>query len=150
MSPVQILVEPAAENSSVWRSFPAISGVVALDGTKIKANAALSANRTIGALEEEVKKMLERRELYGYRDGADWKFKAEEVEELAAAKREAPGGDESRAVFDLQHFVVQVSEVIIEIVGQFVGVAAAETGSDLHTAVAHGARVNGGGPASRR
>jgi transposase len=33
-------------------------GLVALDGTKIKANAALSANRTSGALEEEVKKML--------------------------------------------------------------------------------------------
>jgi transposase len=33
-------------------------GMVALDGTKIKANAALSANRTSGALEEEVKKML--------------------------------------------------------------------------------------------
>lgn len=33
-------------------------GVVALDGTKIKANAALSANRTVDALEQEVKKML--------------------------------------------------------------------------------------------
>ena len=26
------------------------------------------------------------RELYGYRDGADWKFKAEEVERLAAVR----------------------------------------------------------------
>jgi hypothetical protein len=33
-------------------------GVVALDGTKIKASAALSANRTADALEQEVKKML--------------------------------------------------------------------------------------------
>ena len=33
-------------------------GVVALDGTKIKANAALSANRACDALEEEVKEML--------------------------------------------------------------------------------------------
>ena len=33
-------------------------GVVALDGTKMQANAALSANRTSDALEEEVKKML--------------------------------------------------------------------------------------------
>ena len=34
-------------------------GVVALDGTKIKANAALSANREYAHIEEEVKKMLE-------------------------------------------------------------------------------------------
>jgi hypothetical protein len=33
-------------------------GVVALDGTKVKANAALSANRTHEHLEEEVKRML--------------------------------------------------------------------------------------------
>ena len=33
-------------------------GVVALDGTKIKASAALSANRTAGALEEEVRRRL--------------------------------------------------------------------------------------------
>jgi transposase len=34
------------------------AGVVALDGTKVKANASLSANRTQGYIEEEVKKML--------------------------------------------------------------------------------------------
>lgn len=34
------------------------AGVVALDGTKIKANASLSANRTQEHIEEEVKKML--------------------------------------------------------------------------------------------
>src|SRR4030043_969166 len=34
------------------------AGVVALDGTKIKANASLSANRTQEHIEEEVRKML--------------------------------------------------------------------------------------------
>jgi len=34
------------------------SGVVALDGTKVKANASLSANRTQEHMEEEVRKML--------------------------------------------------------------------------------------------
>ena len=49
------------------------AGVVALDGTKIKANAALAANRTYAWLEEEVRRMLseaeakdaEEDELYG-------------------------------------------------------------------------------------
>ena len=34
------------------------AGVVALDGTKIKANASLAANRTYAWLEEEVRRML--------------------------------------------------------------------------------------------
>jgi transposase len=34
-------------------------GVVALDGTKVAANAALAANRSYGAIEEEVRRMLE-------------------------------------------------------------------------------------------
>ncbi|MGW8257224.1 MAG: helix-turn-helix domain-containing protein [Thermoguttaceae bacterium] len=37
-----------------------------------------------GKSEDDVRQMLERRELHGYRDGADWKFKSEDVERLAA------------------------------------------------------------------
>ena len=33
------------------------------------------AAQAIGVSEDDVKQMLERRELHGYRDGADWKFK---------------------------------------------------------------------------
>jgi excisionase family DNA binding protein len=40
----------------------------------------------LGVSEEQVRKMQEQRELYGYRDGADWKFKSEEVEKLAASR----------------------------------------------------------------
>jgi excisionase family DNA binding protein len=42
---------------------------------------------------DDVKKMLERRELHGYRDGADWKFKAEEIEALA--KQSQSGSSDS-------------------------------------------------------
>ena len=38
--------------------------------------------------------MLERRELHGYRDGADWKFKAEDIDRLGQARRRKPAADE--------------------------------------------------------
>jgi hypothetical protein len=40
-----------------------------------------------GTSEEAVRQMLERRELYGYRDGADWKFKTEDIERIAADRK---------------------------------------------------------------
>ena len=55
------------------------------------------AAQAIGVSEDEVKQMLERRELHGYRDGADWKFKIEDVERVAkqhAADTGVPSGDE--------------------------------------------------------
>jgi transposase len=42
-----------------WKAGLVKLGVVALDGTKVAANAALAANRTHRALEEEVQRMLE-------------------------------------------------------------------------------------------
>jgi excisionase family DNA binding protein len=36
---------------------------------------------------EEVKKMLEQRELHGYRDGADWKFKVEDIDRMAQERK---------------------------------------------------------------
>lgn len=44
------------------------------------------AAELLGISEDEVRKMQEQRELYGYRDGADWKFKAEDVEKIAASR----------------------------------------------------------------
>jgi hypothetical protein len=38
---------------------------------------------------DEVKQMLERRELHGYRDGADWKFKVEDIDKLAKDSAES-------------------------------------------------------------
>lgn len=39
--------------------------------------------KILGRTTDEVKQMLERRELHGYRDGADWKFKTEDIDRLA-------------------------------------------------------------------
>lgn len=38
---------------------------------------------------DDVKKMMERRELRGYRDGADWKFKVEDIDLLAQQRQAA-------------------------------------------------------------
>jgi excisionase family DNA binding protein len=45
------------------------------------------AAQVLGATEDAVRQMMEHRELYGYRDGADWKFKAEDIERLAADRK---------------------------------------------------------------
>jgi excisionase family DNA binding protein len=60
------------------------------------------AAQFLGTTEEQVRTMQEQRELYGYRDGADWKFKAEDVEKLAASRPAAasapPPADSSEEV----------------------------------------------------
>ena len=48
------------------------------------------AAQLVGVSEDEIKKMLERRELHGYRDGADWKFKVDDVERIAKHTRRPP------------------------------------------------------------
>ena len=40
----------------------------------------------LGRTPAEINQMRERQELHGYRDGANWKFKAEDVDALAAQK----------------------------------------------------------------
>lgn len=56
------------------------------------------AAKVLNVSVDDVKKMLERRELYGYRDGADWKFKAEDIDKRAqesqAEKQAAPADEE--------------------------------------------------------
>ena len=49
------------------------------------------AAQTLGVSEDEIKQLLERRELHGYRDGADWKFKPEDVEKIAKDRRGVRG-----------------------------------------------------------
>ncbi len=45
----------------------------------------------LGLTEDAIRQKIDARELYGYRDGMDWKFKAEDIEKLAADKQgEAP------------------------------------------------------------
>jgi excisionase family DNA binding protein len=53
--------------------------------------------KLLGKTADDVKKMLERHELHGYRDGADWKFKVEDIDRLVGQPAEKPaeegGGD---------------------------------------------------------
>ena len=49
----------------------------------------------LGVSEDDVKKMLDGRDLHGYRDGADWKFKAEDIDNLAKQRQtETPPSSE--------------------------------------------------------
>ena len=43
--------------------------------------------KILGVSVDEVKQMLDRRELHGYRDGADWKFKVEDIDQLAKQRQ---------------------------------------------------------------
>ena len=47
------------------------------------------AAEKLGVSEADVAKMRENRELHGYRDGADWKFKVEDIEKLASPSKPA-------------------------------------------------------------
>jgi excisionase family DNA binding protein len=55
------------------------------------------AAEKLGVSEGDVAKMRENRELHGYRDGADWKFKVEDIEKLASkakASKPAPADED--------------------------------------------------------
>jgi excisionase family DNA binding protein len=54
------------------------------------------AAEILGVSPADVNRMREQRELHGYRDGADWKFKSEDVDRMAAEMKAGPadGGDE--------------------------------------------------------
>ncbi len=54
---------------------------------------AAEAAKILGVSPADVNEMVLRRELYGYRDGADWKFKPEDIERVAA-ERGAGGNEE--------------------------------------------------------
>ncbi len=61
------------------------------------------AAEVLGISPAEVNTMREQQQLHGYRDGADWKFKAEDIEEIAASRRGAPAdGEEDVLVTELE------------------------------------------------
>jgi excisionase family DNA binding protein len=60
-------------------------------------NVAQTAEK-LGVSEDEVRQMREQRQLNGYRDGADWKFKTEDIDRIAqerGAGGDADAGDEA-------------------------------------------------------
>ena len=52
----------------------------------------------LGITPAEVNEMRERQELHGYRDGADWKFKADDIDQMAASKTPDAGGDDQEDI----------------------------------------------------
>lgn len=70
---------------------------------------------------DEIKQMLDRRELHGYRDGADWKFKVEDIDRMAqdrraakpAASAEEGGGDVLLSEVELGQSDVGASGTVI-------------------------------------
>ncbi|HVA44829.1 MAG TPA: helix-turn-helix domain-containing protein [Pirellulales bacterium] len=62
------------------------------------------AAKTLGISPDELNNLRENREIYGYRDGASWKFKPEDVERLAqelAERGSKPASDSSSLAVDL-------------------------------------------------
>lgn len=89
----------------------------------------------LGISVEDVKKMLDARELHGYRDGADWKFKVEDIDQLVknrgsqtpAATTEEEGGDVLLSEVALGQAELGASGTVIGMEG---GAGAAD--SDIH------------------
>jgi excisionase family DNA binding protein len=99
--------------------------------------------QAFGVSEDEVKQMLERRELYGYRDGSNWKFKAEDIDRIAQERQsqEPKAGDEGPENADVLLSTVEQGQSGIAASGTVVGMAGAPLvagGSDLQLADSSG------------
>ncbi|MGA2618407.1 MAG: helix-turn-helix domain-containing protein [Thermoguttaceae bacterium] len=77
--------------------------------------------KVLGLSEGDVKQMLEQRQLHGYRDGTDWKFKVEDVERVAHERAKSPppaaesddGGDVLASEIELGHSDPGLSGTVI-------------------------------------
>jgi excisionase family DNA binding protein len=56
------------------------------------------AAKMLGVSSADVNEMIARRELYGYRDGSDWKFKTEDIERVVSERGSAGSVDDSADV----------------------------------------------------
>lgn len=75
------------------------------------------AAKILGVSSADINDMVLRRELYGYRDGADWKFKAEDIERVSA-ERGAGGHEDANdnvlaSEFELGHSDPGLSGTVI-------------------------------------
>lgn len=59
----------------------------------------VDAAKQLGVTPEEVNEMRQRQELYGYRDGTSWKFKPEDVEQLAVRRSSARSEHDSQEMY---------------------------------------------------
>jgi len=100
------------------------------------------AAEVLGVSVEEVKRMQQDREIYGYRDGADWKFKTEDIEKVAAERAAGPPADELSEDDDVLLTEVELGESDPGASGTVIGMEPAEAetsglelaGSDVQAA----------------
>ena len=88
--------------------------------------------KVLGVSEDDVKRLRQDRKLHGYRDGTDWKFKVEDIDELAAA-RSGASEDES----DILASEVELGESSPGASGTVIGMQSTDkrdTGSDIESA----------------
>jgi excisionase family DNA binding protein len=117
------------------------------------------AAKTLGVSPDQLNTMRENREIYGYRDGASWKFKPEDVERLAQERSERgprPASDSSSLPVDIGDSDDEGEDIVLlsegdpggaagsssTVIGAPVGAAAAED-SDIKLA-GSGIEVVGG------
>ncbi|MDZ7620359.1 MAG: helix-turn-helix domain-containing protein [Patescibacteria group bacterium] len=95
------------------------------------------AAEKLGLAETDISRMRENRELYGYRDGADWKFKVEDIEKVAAKAKpaKAADSDENEDDGDVLLSEVELGPSDAGASGTVIGMGkqgSASDGSDLH------------------
>lgn len=85
------------------------------------------AAEVLGVSVDEIREMRDRRELYGYRDGSNWKFKAEDVDRLA--RQRAAGGDDEDGDVLLNDSAIGSGSAVGRVIGADSG-----SGSDIQLA----------------
>jgi excisionase family DNA binding protein len=84
------------------------------------------AAKTLGVSPDDLNAMRENREIYGYRDGASWKFKPEDVERLAQERAERgprPASDSSSLPVDIGDSDDDGEDIVLLSEGDVGGVA---------------------------
>ena len=95
-------------------------------------NTSQAAER-LGLSEGDIARMRENRELYGYRDGADWKFKVEDIEKMAEKASKSSVAEEDDG--DVLLSEVELGQSDAGASGTVIGMGkqdAVSDGSDLH------------------
>ncbi len=93
------------------------------------------AAEKLGLSEGDVSRMRENRELYGYRDGADWKFKVEDIEKMAAKPKVPKPADSAEEDGDVLLSEVELGHSDAGASGTVIGMGKRgpdPDGSDLH------------------
>ena len=74
----------------------------------------VEAAKMIGVTPDELVEMRSRGDIFGYRDGASWKFKYEEVERVNAERKDAPRTSDSSVMSaDDEEFITGLSSKIL-------------------------------------